>query len=88
MTHRRADVWLDPKEPRCAPLAHGCSRKMTCARYLANINGAPLQDYSMGPDFDTTFWLFICNDWVAVERPPASSPIKPRVHPPFTWELP
>jgi hypothetical protein len=88
VTHRRADVYLDPKEPRCSAFAHGCDRKMTCGRYLANINGAPLQDYSIGPDFDVPFWVPVCNDWVAVERPPASTPAKPKIHPPLTLDPP
>jgi hypothetical protein len=81
---RRADVWLDPKHARCEPIATLCDRKLTCARYLANINGAPLEDYSRGPYFSTPYWLLVCNDWLPIERPPASAPTPTRVHPPIS----
>lgn len=78
MTHRRADVYLDRKEPRCEPSASGCDRKMTCGRYLARIDGAPLQDYSIQPNW--SYVLILCSSHMPIERPPASVPPPPTVH--------
>ena len=80
MTHRRADVYLDPKQPRCEPAATGCHRKMTCARYLARIDGAPLQDYSRQPNLPWVYVVFQCVSHQPIERPPASTGEAPRVH--------
>lgn len=86
MTHRRADVWLPQSTARCEPRASGCLKKMTCGRYLAPIAGAPLQDYSIGPDFPVVYWAAVCTDWLPVERPPATGPTLPTIHPSFTQD--
>lgn len=80
MTHRRADVYLDPTEPRCPCLDKVCTRKMTCARYLAEINGSPVEDFSMKPWVFSGSWVLTCPFWMAVERQPASAGPAPTVH--------
>lgn len=69
---RRADVWLPPEEPRCAP-SRRCDRATTCARYLAELprHGARVGDFSI--QIMPTLIPLPCVQWRAVERPPASA---------------
>lgn len=81
---RRADVYLDPREPRCCSTI--CPRSAYCARALAVIpQGGTLQDFSVTEPYMS---LVGCAAFAEIKPAPPVAQPAPRVHPPIGGLLP
>jgi len=82
MTHRDPHVFLPADVSRCRP-SHECTRKSTCARYLATIppQGASMADFSLNvnPFNSCTMWISAATSRLG----PSPGPGRRRVHPPL-----